>query len=311
MATQGASTFRFAGKKFLLTFPQSGALNKAELHSFLNTKLKQECMVKICHEHHEDGNIHTHACVECKKKVDIKNANFLDYDGHHPNIKPPASIEHWRNQVKYMDKEDPDVYGDITVAKTKDEEFNDALEYVKQCKTRKQLYSMSPHLKIISSKVTFFENFWKTQHKKKVTIASFNLTSFNRPAITDWSKSWLIWGKAGSGKTQWALSHFQNPLLVSHIEDLQEFDEDEHDGIVFDDMSFKHLPGQAIIHLLDQDLERSIHNRYANATIPAKTKKIFCHNNADIFIPSGDTSQEQMNGISRRYDSIHVNTNLY
>lgn len=303
-----ATTFRFQGKKFLLTYPQYEA-PKPELHAFLNTKLKQECKVKICHEHHEDGNIHTHCCVECAKKVDIKNANFLDYDGHHPNIKPPMSIEHWRNQVKYMDKEDADVYGEITVGKTKDEEFNDALEYVKQCKSRKQLYSMTPHLKVISSKVTFFENFWKTQHTKKVTQASFKI--FNRPEITDWTTSWLIHGKAGTGKTQWALSHFKNPLLVSHIEDLQEFDEEEHDGIVFDDMSFKHLPGQAIIHLLDQDLERSIHNRYANASIPANTKKIFCHNNADIFYPTADTSEEQMNGINRRFKSIRITANLF
>jgi hypothetical protein len=42
----------------LLTYPQSGPLDKPALHAFLNTKLKQELSVKICHEHHVDGNIH-------------------------------------------------------------------------------------------------------------------------------------------------------------------------------------------------------------------------------------------------------------
>lgn len=309
MSTKGAQTFRFAGKKMLLTYSQYEA-NKENLHMFLNMKLKQECKVKIAHEHHQDGNIHTHACVECQKKIDIKNPNFLDFEGVHPNIKPPSSLEHWRNQVKYMDKEDADVYGDICVAKTKDEEWTEALEYVKQCKTRKQLYGMSPYLKTISSKVTFFENFWKTQHQKRVTTPLFKMDQFNLQPITDWSTSWLVFGQAGSGKTNWALAHFSKPLLVSHIEDLQELDEEEHDGIVFDDLSFRHLPGQAIIHLLDHEFERSIHNRFFNATIPAKTKKIFCHNDDNIFEPEKEISMEQRRGIQRRYQVIHVTCDL-
>lgn len=304
-----SGTFRLAAKRFLLTYPQFEA-PKEDLHRFLNTKLKQECNVKICHEHHEDGNIHTHACVECKKKVDIKNADFLDFMGHHPNIKPPMSNEHWRNQVKYMEKEDENVYGEITVAKTKDEEFNDACEYVKGCKNRKTMYLMTPHLKVISSKVSFFENFWKTQHTKKVAKAKFTMDQFNRPPITDWSTAWLVYGKAETGKTQWALAHFSKPLMVSHIEDLQEYDEDEHDGIVFDEVSCKHMPGNAIIHLLDKDHERSIHNRYTNATVPAEAKKIFCHNDGDIFIPP-NVSEDQLAGITRRFQSIHVTEKLY
>jgi hypothetical protein len=303
--------FRFQGKKMLLTYSQSGPLDKGALHAFLETKMKQPLKVKICHETHEDGNIHTHCAVQAEGKMDIQSANFLDFEGHHPNIKPPMNIEHWRNQVKYIDKEDPDVYGEIEVPKDKGELFSEACEFVKQCKTRKQMYAPGPYLMIISSKVNFFENFWKTQKKKKVTQSSFQMTSFNKAPITDWTTSWLVWGRAGSGKTQWALAHFKNPLLVSTIDDLHEYDEEEHDGIVFDDMSFKHMPGQAIIHLLDIDLERSIHCRYINATIPANTKKIFCHNNADIFVPEKETTEEQMNGISRRYQSVQIENLLY
>lgn len=301
-------SFRLQARKFLLTYPQYQA-GKPELHDFLNKKLKMECKVKICHEHHADGNIHTHCCVECPKKVDIKNPDFLDHDGHHPNIKPPMSIEHWRNQVKYMEKEDADVYGEITIAKDKDEEFAEACEYVKACKTLKEMYTMGPYLRTISNKVSFFEAYWKTQHTKKTSNAQF--IHFKIPHITDWSTSWLIWGKAHSGKTQFALSHFKNPLMVSHIDDLQDFDQDEHDGIVFDDISFKHLPGQAIIHLLDMDFDRSIHNRFRNATIPAHTKKIFCHNDCNIFMPDKDISLDQMEGINRRYQKIHVTEKLF
>lgn len=301
-------TFRFAGKKLLLTYPQYKA-DKPALHAFLNKKLKQEVQVKICHELHQDGNTHTHCAVLAQAKMDIKNADFLDFEGHHPNMKPPMNIEHWKNQVKYIDKEDTEVYGEIVVSKTKDEEFDEACAFVKQCKNRKQMYMAGPHLKIISTKVTFFENYFATQREKKSAKATF--TQFKKEKITDWSTSHLIWGKAGSGKTQWALSHFKNPLMVSHIEDLQDFDIDEHDGIVFDDMSFRHLPGQAIIHLLDSDFERSIHCRFRNAAIPAGTKKIFCHNDGNIFEPEKDISEDQRAGIARRYTATYVAENLF
>lgn len=302
------TTFRLAGVKCLLTYPKFKA-DKQELHMFINQKLKQEATVKICHEHHADGEIHTHACVLVRKKMDIKNSRFFDFQDHHCNITPPKSIEHWRNQVKYMDKEDPEVYGEITVAKDKDEEFAEACEYVKQCKTRKEMYSIGPYLRIISSKVSFFENYWKTQHTKKSSKAQFIQSKL--PLISDWTTSWLIHGAAGTGKTQFALSHFLNPLMVSHIDDLHDFDPEEHDGIIFDDMSFKHMPGDAIIHLLDIDHDRSIHCRFFNAEIPAHTKKIFVHNDYDIFTPAKEITFDQQAGIQRRLKTIHITGRLF
>jgi hypothetical protein len=71
---------------------------------------------------------------------------------------------------------------------------------------------------------------------------------------------------------------FECPLVVSHIDDLGDFDASRHDGIVFDDMSFAHLPREAVIHLVDWDLDRSIHIRYKRALIPARTRKIFTSN---------------------------------
>lgn len=300
--------FRLVARKFFLTYPQFQA-DKAGLHSFLNTKLKQEVKVKICHEHHADGNIHTHCCVECPIKPDVKSERFFDFEDHHPNISVPKTVEHWRNQVKYVEKEDPEVYGEITVSKSKEEAFTEACEYVKGCKTRKDMYVIGPHLSVISSKVVFFENFWKNQAVKSHSKASFPLSTTVLQPITDWSKSHLVWGMAGSGKTQWALGHFNTPLLVSHMDKLKLFDAEVHDGIVFDDMSFKHLHAEAIIHLLDTANDREIHARYDIASIPAGTKKIFCHNRADIFMVNCDA--EQLAAIMRRYEAHEVNSPLF
>ncbi len=100
----------------------------------------------------------------------------------------------------------------------------------------------------------------------------------------DWSKTIILWGESGIGKTQWALSLFKKPLLVSHIDQLALFDK-TYDGIVFDDMNFTGAengkgawPRGSQIHLVDQDNHRNIHIRYEIATIPAHTKKIFTTN---------------------------------
>lgn len=85
-------------------------------------------------------------------------------------------------------------------------------------------------------------------------------------------------GEPGTGKTQFALSHFENPLCVTHMDDLRMFDPSVHDGIVFDDMDFNHLPRSTQIFLADQDIQRTIHCRYENAVIPSRTKKIFTTN---------------------------------
>lgn len=111
--------------------------------------------------------------------------------------------------------------------------------------------------------------------------ADYKLESFDWNEITDWTKSIVLWGESQIGKTQFALAHFDNPLMVSHIDKLTQFDPKLHDGIVFDDMSFGHTPRTAQIHLADQGNNREIHVRYTYASIPAHTKKIFTTNERD------------------------------
>lgn len=104
-------------------------------------------------------------------------------------------------------------------------------------------------------------------------------TEWRWPPITDWTKTHILVGDSGCGKTCYALMHFPaGALLVSHIDDLKRFDPKRHEGIVFDDIMFAHMPETTQIHIVDQDLPRSIHIRYSTASIPAHTKKIFTCN---------------------------------
>lgn len=104
----------------------------------------------------------------------------------------------------------------------------------------------------------------------------------------------ILWGPSGSRKTSYARALLPKALFVSHMDDLALYDQGEHDGIIFDDMSFTHLPRESQIHIFDMEQPRSIHIRYNTATIPAGTKKIFTTNNQSGFIYiAGDAAIER------------------
>lgn len=135
--------------------------------------------------------------------------------------------------------------------------------------------------------------------------AGFDLDSFPfHPLIFQQNRSVIIWGQSGARKTSYVTSRFPRICMVSHMDDLLNFKPDEHDGILFDDMDFKHIPRTAQIHLVDVDFDRSIHIRYTTVTIPKHTLKIFTTNedNGDIFLNDP--------AINRRIQKIHIITNL-
>jgi len=127
-------------------------------------------------------------------------------------------------------------------------------------------------------------------------------------------RSILLHGPSNTGKTHFACAHFQNPLLVSDIDQLKKFNPKKHDGLVFDDMSFHHIPPEKVIHLVDQEFQRAIRCRHVNASIPANTPKIFTHNTSNPFYNvSGifPPSLEQQRAIDRRLECWNVPSPLY
>jgi len=119
--------------------------------------------------------------------------------------------------------------------------------------------------------------------------------------IPDDFRSLVLYGPTNTGKTQRALAVFERPLVVRHMDDLRAFRPSVNDGIVFDDMSFGHMPRTSIIHLLDWEVPSSIHCRYSICKIPAKTKKIFTSNQT----PAEMWGQDDP-AINRRFRAIHV-----
>lgn len=89
-------------------------------------------------------------------------------------------------------------------------------------------------------------------------------------------KSWILQGPSNIGKTEFAKAHFENPLVISHVDELKLLE--DHDGIIFDDMNFEHWPRSAQIHLVDNAIARAINVKHDIARIPAYTRKVFTRN---------------------------------
>lgn len=93
----------------------------------------------------------------------------------------------------------------------------------------------------------------------------------------DRSKALIVRGNTGTGKTNWALSQFEQPMLVCDLDDLRNLPQ-ECDGLVFDDMSFDNSSKNQQVCLTDMAFERSIRTRHTNAKIPKGLPRIFCCN---------------------------------
>lgn len=108
-----------------------------------------------------------------------------------------------------------------------------------------------------------------------VTKAAF--TVFSEPLQID-IQNLVVTGPTGIGKTQFALAHFASPLRVTNLVQLKMFNQDIHDGIVFDDMQFCHCGVDEQLRVLGWDFDETVYDLLGQkeiAVIPAFTRKIF------------------------------------
>lgn len=206
-------------------------------------------------------------------------------------IAPLKEIGQW--SAPRVKKNMQEVYTDAFAARTYEEGVNIILEHLPRDYA---LHGDSIDRNLLKRKLEF-------------EIPKYQLTDFNIPPIEFEEKAVLMWGDTHLGKTEFALAHFKNPLLVRHIDDLKKL-RPQHDGIVFDDMSFTHWPKDNVKHLLDWNRTSTIHCRFSNAKIPAKTKKIFCSNSENPFYEIGILISDR-DAIESRLKRINVTDRLF
>lgn len=274
--TPNPMPFRFDSQTFFLTYAQSGDLTTEEIRTHLES-IRPLHWVRIAKEQHESGDPHFHVVGKFKGRFASRNERVFDIRGKHPNIQPVRSIGH---SLEYCTKD-----GEFTdfgpVPGTANSQFDimaaaatlPEIEYWKACMRAKVGYM-------------YANKFWDIYKRSKAC----EIDESYQPDLTRESlellcqtyhpeKATVIVGPTGAGKTSWAKRVCPKPALwVRHMDVLRSFRPEYHKSIVFDDMSFKHLPREAQIHICDWNDEAHIHCRYGHATIPAGVVKIFTAN---------------------------------
>ena len=298
--TINTKKFRFNSKSFHLTYDKCH-IPLLELVNKFTKYGKGLRFFSGCHERGKHGtNNHTHFFGEWNERCNVASARFFDFanpglrdvsggDGgeikssYHPNVKRVSSKLHKKRIWTYHAKEgatrlcsegkpfcDGDTYQRIIDA----EDLQTAIE------------EAGVNIRTVSDVINIRRQKRKREpYKHKYPEAEWTIPSFQE--CND--RCVFIRGPSGSGKTQWAIHQFENPLIVRHLDKLSEFDPAVHDGIVFDDMSFAHLPRESVIALVDWEEESDVHIRYRTVSIPAYTKKIFTSNKEfeDVFPGDG------------------------
>lgn len=112
METTRKTNFRLCAKRLFLTYPQCSLSKDEALSQFqkiFRANLESYC---ISQEHHSDGNLHLHAFIGCKDRVDWSSPTCLDLQGtdatvYHGSYKSVgAGAKNYQTVLQYLIKED-------------------------------------------------------------------------------------------------------------------------------------------------------------------------------------------------------------
>jgi len=293
-----APNFKFQARKVFLTYPRSN-LTKDELYTELHAAHPIK-LAYICIENHEDGTPHLHAAITFEKKIVTRRPDVFDVQGFHPNIQ---AVRNWNASVNYVKKDkDYSIYNNSD----DDDDDDDDLDLFEKAKTMSHNEYFTYCLK---KKVPGFyaDKAWRQVGDMFTVDESYvipeeatvrpSLMSIDLSAATYDNRSILLIGPSGAGKTVWAKHVAEKPaLFVTHTDGIRNL-QPNHKSIIFDDMSYLHVPREAQIAITDRFEPRQIHVRYGTVSVPAGIQKIFTANN-EIF--SADPA------IDRRISKIYL-----
>lgn len=252
------------------------------------------------YEKSKDGVPHIQGAISWKDKKSLKQLKELNHRAHWEKmvaVKDGAFAYCRKGEGTADNPINPDVFVDKLghVGQGKRTDLDDVIEDIKDGMDMQDIWENHPNVMIKYSKGVELYN---EKIHPVVEKSKYSLKDFKWPELS-LDKPTILWGDAGIGKTEFALAHFKNALMVRHMDDLGKLTT-RHDGIVFDDMSFMHMPRESHLHLLDERTS-SIHIRYKTATIPGDMKRIFTTN-----IEGGEIVKLDDKAVKRRVKVIHL-----
>lgn len=244
---------------------------------------------------------HTHVLLHLKQKWSSRNARALDFEALHPNIHVVTTDLHYRNVWKYHEKDPVALKRSVPPVDRKCPAHLQNLIKAKSLAEAIQLANLE--IKSVSDLVHLRRSREELQYEIPKIIGE---RTWNMDFIRFNNKVVVLTGISGAGKTRFGLAHFEEPLLVSMMEDLKRL-EVRHTGIVFDDVSFAGYTLEQCIHLCDLEMPRTINVKHGSVTIPAGLPRIITTNKPieDLFPP------DPAGALRRRIHVVHVVNKLY
>lgn len=274
------ATFRIQAKALHLTYKTW--LSEDDVHA-LTTKVDATLVqLSWCHEngHTDTPYEHTHVYIEWAKICETTNQRFFDIRDIHPHIKTVdlRGKKHKRRIMRYHQKEGvmfkqipewSEPCGAEKAIEIADD--NDVLGFITK---------ISDDGPVNFSHVSGMEKFHQICKRKRFAdeVQDFEPSDFRYPKPEGIEVA-FVKGPSEKGKTEWVKTWFKHPIIIRNMDDLKDkYIIDYHDGIIFDDMKFTHIPEQGVQNLLEWTNHCTIHCRHFNAFIPARTPKVFTTN---------------------------------
>lgn len=260
-------------------------------------------------ERHETGKKHYHAYVRWTKKIDISNSRAFDCCGVHPNILTGIK-KAWEH---YVAKEKDYITNYYIQKVTKYSEALEALTVEEGLQILEKNHPRDYLLQRdrIHKNLTDHHN----QKRKIQDTTAYQWSEYGEYVVTLVKESWMsktiiLHGPTNVGKTALAKWMGGSPMLVSHLDQLRNIPATTS-HLIFDDMSFSHLPRTTILHLVDLAEDRAIHIRYGMGLIRAGLPRILTTNRRDFLGREGEESRQYDPAIERRICWIDVENKLY
>lgn len=277
--------WRLRTKQLFLTYPQCPVTPETAL-ALLQARIPQLSEWIIAQETHQDGGKHLHAWLKCTTPYETCNPKELDLEQHHGNYQaarsPKAVATYVVKDGLYVTNLDASALEKLLGSiKSVSEVWSEARTIAKDAGWRAAEEILEKNPKTCRDLCLYGDRLAKNLNglKRRRIVVSYQLASFGWTIAWDpTTKTLILHGLTNTGKTALAKALLPRALMTSHLDLLREFDAEEYDGIILDDMSFKHLHREAQLALVDRYEDRQIHIRYTIANIPAGTPLIITTN---------------------------------